>query len=350
MGSGRRIEIGLAGGFPVVPLASSVELLEDIFDHAIGGMHAVAAVVVADPLVGHRRAALPGDDEVIASPLRLVRGTNVTRPLGGIGPFADAGGVDAVGGVAVEDLGSVVVRIPREYLAFAVQEQLVDFEVLVDGGYLDGSRRRRPCRGYLDGAADDRLLVGVGGVHDRRVGGRGVRRPELDRRAEVVGAGAQIDRHRGIVGFALVGQITGGGDGFQGMVDGSIPAVISRWGDIDSHAIRGTSVNRPGRASAPGPGAANGSGGSSTPGSGSTSGGSSGSIDATAPAAAPAPGCASLAHRTPRDGRAARAGRPARDGRAARAGRAAGIRSSASPCSGTAAASASNRGSADQHG
>ena len=117
-----------------------------------------------------------------------MHGPDVTRPFGRIGPFADVGRIDAVGCVPVEYLGGVVIGIAREYLAFAVQEELVDFEVLVDGGDLDGSRRGRPRRGYLDCAADDRLFASVGGVDDWRSGGPGVRGSKLDRCAEVVGA------------------------------------------------------------------------------------------------------------------------------------------------------------------
>ena len=122
VGSRGRPEIELPRRFLVVPLASSVQLLENVLDHAVVRVHSLAPVVVAYPLIGHRRAALPGDDEIVATPLRIVLGADVTRPFGRIGPFADAAGVDAVRRVAVEYLGGVVIRIPGEYLAFAVQE------------------------------------------------------------------------------------------------------------------------------------------------------------------------------------------------------------------------------------
>jgi len=135
--SSGRIEIELPSRFSVEPFTGSVELLENVFDHAVRGMHAAASVIVADPTVGHRCAGFCRDDEVVAPPLRIVQGADVARTFGWIGPETDARGADGVGCVAIKYLGGVVIRIPREYLALAVQEELVDFEIGRDGGHLD---------------------------------------------------------------------------------------------------------------------------------------------------------------------------------------------------------------------
>ena len=112
------------------PLAGSVELLEDVFHHAMIFVHPHLAVVLPAAFIGHLAlGVLSGDEIVVATPSRSVHGVDIAARR--IRPVRGAFLRESVGRIALirfRLLRGIIIRIARHALVFAIDKKLVDLQ------------------------------------------------------------------------------------------------------------------------------------------------------------------------------------------------------------------------------
>ena len=196
IGPRRRIEVESPRPGVVEPLPGGIELLEDVLDHAIPGVHAHAAVVLPAALIGHAAArVLAGDPVMVVAPFMHMH--RVDESAAGVGPAGGALGAEGVGREPVEVThGRVEVRVAGHPLAAAVDEELVDGEAIRDVGLDDVLAEGFPAEVQPHAAAEDALLPRGGGIADGVRLGTGILGGEDERLGQVVDPGVEHDRDR----------------------------------------------------------------------------------------------------------------------------------------------------------